>query len=361
MIIVRSPLRVSFFGGGTDHPAWFKEMGAGRGAVISTSINKYVYLTLRRLPPIFDFKYRVAWRKVEQVSEIDDIQHPVVREVLRHYAPDDGHGYEVCFNADLPARSGLGSSSAFTVAALHAISKHTGQEFDKQRLCAEAIRLEQDYLQEPVGCQDQIAVGYGGFNRIDFSKDGNHVVTPIDISPRRLKAFESHIMMFFTGFTRDAGNIEKAKFENISPAKQASLNRLYDLVGKAQALVEDPRADLADFGYLLHESWEAKRSLSSAVSNASIDQIYDAAISAGAYGGKLLGAGGGGFLLFFALPEQHPQIRHALAALTANWPNQPVEVPVCMENEGSRVVLYQPDYESAPTYRFAKKDLIEHV
>jgi D-glycero-alpha-D-manno-heptose-7-phosphate kinase len=361
MIIVRAPLRVSFFGGGTDHPAWFKGIGVGRGAVISTSINKYVYLTLRRLPPIFDFKYRVAWRIVEQVSDIASIQHPVVREVLRHYAPDDGYGYEVSFNADLPARSGLGSSSAFTVAALHAISKHTGQEFDKQTLCTEAIRLEQDYLNEPVGCQDQMAVGHGGFNRIDFSEDGKHLVAPIDISPRRLKAFEGHIMMFFTGFTRDAGNIEKAKFEDITPAKQASLNRLYELVDQAQHLIEDPRADLADFGRLLDETWQAKRSLSACVSNSSIDEIYNTAIAAGAYGGKLLGAGGGGFLLFFAAPEQHARIRYALDKLTANWSSKPVEVPVCMENEGSRVLLYQPDYESATTYGFAKKDLIEYA
>ncbi|MBP2161874.1 MULTISPECIES: kinase [Asticcacaulis] len=360
MIIVRSPLRVSFFGGGTDHPTWFKGPGSGRGAVLSTSINKYVYLTLRQLPPIFDFKYRVAWSIVEQVKEIADIRHPVVREVLRHYA-DEKCGYEVSFNSDLPARSGLGSSSAFTVAALNAISKHCNRTLTKHELCAEAIKIEQDYLQEPVGCQDQVAVGYGGFNRIDFHKDGAFTVNPVDISPKRLRAFEGHIMLFFTGFTRDAGNIEKAKFQNITPEKEKSLNTLYDLVDKAQNIVEDPRASLSDFGYLLDETWQAKRSLSKEVSNPAIDGIYDTAVANGAYGGKLLGAGGGGFLLFFVPPDRQEKVRSAIRTLSADWDHPPVEVPVSFESEGCTTVLYQPDYDSSHIYEFGKKDLIKYA
>jgi D-glycero-alpha-D-manno-heptose-7-phosphate kinase len=348
---------VSFFGGGTDHPAWFKGIGAGRGAVISTSINKYVYLTLRRLPPIFNFKYRVAWRIVEEVNAISEIQHPVVREVLRHYAPDDGHGYEINFHADLPARSGLGSSSAFTVAALHAVSKQYGNEFNKRQLCTEAIKLEQEHLKEPVGCQDQIAVAHGGFNRIDFHASGDFSVSQIDVSPRRLKAFESHLMLYFTGFTRDAGNIEKAKFQNLS-SKSDSLSRLFDLVGEAQAIVEDPRSNLNDFGALLNEAWMAKRNLSKAVSNSNIDAIYDTAIRHGATGGKLLGAGGGGFLLFFVSPEKQEDVRAGIEALGASGGSKPVEVPVAMEQEGSRVVLYQPDYDSANVYAFAKPPVV---
>ncbi|HEY9759759.1 MAG TPA: hypothetical protein V6C97_31660 [Oculatellaceae cyanobacterium] len=361
MIIVRTPLRVSFFGGGTDHPVWFKGAGANRGAVLSTSINKYVYLTLRRLPPIFDFKYRIAWRIVEQVNNVDDIKHPVVREVLRHYTVDDGYGFEVSFNSDLPARSGLGSSSAFTVAALHAISRHSGAEYSKKQLCLEAIKLEQEYLQEPVGCQDQIAVGHGGFNRIDFHQDGSYSVLPVDISPRRLRSFESHLMMFFTGFTRDAGSIEKSKFENITAAKEISLNRLYDLVGRAHAIVEDPRADLQEFGNLLHETWMAKRTLSSAVSNSKIDTVYDSAINAGAFGGKLLGAGGGGFLLFFVHPDRHMAVGRALNILSKREGINLVQVPICMEGEGSSVVLHQPDFESVSRYAPAKVDLLARV
>jgi D-glycero-alpha-D-manno-heptose-7-phosphate kinase len=348
MIIVRAPLRVSFFGGGTDHPLWFRGIGAGRGAVLSTSINKYIYVTLRRLPPIFNFRYRVAWSQVEQVAELEDIKHPVVREALRHYATDAESGYEVSFNSDLPARSGLGSSSACSVATLHAISRHFGQTWDKYKLASEAIRLEQDILAEPVGCQDQVGVCFGGLNRIDFNPNGSFDVEPIDISPRRAELFEKHLMLFFTGFTRDAGNIEKSKFSEVA-SKQASLNKLYDLVLEAQTILEDPRKDLKGFGALLHEAWVAKRSLSSSVSNSSIDLAYETGIANGACGGKLLGAGGGG-LLFFVPPEKQQSVREAMRRNNALIGNDLVEVPIRLENEGSRVILHQPDFDSAPVY-----------
>ena len=357
MIIIRTPLRISFFGGGTDHPAWFSGIGKGMGAVLSSSINKYIYLTLRRMPPIFDYKYRVAWKIVEQTSSISEIQHPVIRAVLQHYAVDDGCGYEVSFNSDLPARSGLGSSSAFTVAALHAIHANAGRSYSKHSLCQEAIHLEQNILREPVGSQDQVAVGYGGFNRIDFLNNGDFSVSPVEIAPRRFELFQKHIMLFFTGFTRDAGNIEKSKFDSITPEKAKSLEEMYHLVERAQSIIEDPRADLSNLGLLLDETWRKKRSLSKDVSNEQIDLIYNCAIKAGAYGGKLLGAGGGGFLLFFAHPELHHNIRNSLSKLGDLGAAVPIEVQIGLENSGSKIILHQDDFESLSSYDVQKFSL----
>lgn len=337
MIIARTPLRVSFFGGGTDHPTWYK--AGNNGAVLSTSINKYVYTILRPLPPIFDFNYRIAWRITEQVQTVDEIQHPVVREVLKHYAPDDGVGYELAYNADLPARSGLGSSSSFSVSALHALFHHLGREVSKDILTQEAIRVEQDYLKEPVGSQDQTAAAYGGLNRIDFKQNGDILVEPVDISPKRKAAFASHLMMFFTGFTRDAGSVEKKKVENFD-AKRAQLERMYTMVEEGNEILENRNTPLAEFGLLLNDAWMAKRSLSDGVSNGPIDTLYAAAIGAGALGGKLLGAGGGGFLLFFVPPEKQDAVRIALAACRGEGGKSPVEVPIAPEEGGSHVIFH---------------------
>lgn len=336
MIIARTPLRISFFGGGTDHPTWYK--AGNNGAVLSTSIDKYVYTILRPLPPIFDFNYRIAWRILEQVKTVDEIQHPVVREVLKNYSPGDGVGYELAYNADLPARSGLGSSSSFSVSALHALFHHLGRETSKAILTREAIRVEQDFLKELVGSQDQTAAAYGGLNRIDFKGNGDIVVDPVDISPKRKAAFASHLMMFFTGFTRDAGAVEKKKVGNFE-ANRKQLERMYQMVGEGTEILEDRNVPLAEFGKLLDDAWLAKRTLSDGVSNGPIDTIYAAAINAGALGGKLLGAGGGGFLLFFVQPEKHGSVRAALKQCKGEGGRSPVEVPIAPEDGGSQIIF----------------------
>jgi D-glycero-alpha-D-manno-heptose-7-phosphate kinase len=335
MIIVRAPLRVSFFGGGTDHPTWFQRPEPG--AVLSTSIDKYIYIQLRRLPAVFDFNYRVVWRMVEQVRNLDDIEHPIVREVLRHYASDDDCGYEVVYNADLPARSGLGSSSSFTVAMLHAFLANHGRLVTKSFLGKEAIRLEQDILKEPVGCQDQLAAAYGGLNRIDFAANGGNTVTPVGVSPARKGLLESHLMLFFTHFVRSASGIEAQKIESFDE-KTAQMRRIYAQVAEGEDILASDARPIAEFGELLHEAWEQKRALSSAVSNPDIDAAYDKARAAGAIGGKLLGAGGGGFLLFFVPPEKQANVRAALDGLTY--------VPISMESAGSSVVLHAPELTS---------------
>ncbi len=335
MIIVRTPLRISFFGGGTDHPSWFKRPAPG--AVLSTSINKYIYVQLRKLPAVFDFNYRVAWGMPEEVKTIEEIQHPVVRAVLSHYGKHEESGYEVIYNADLPSRSGLGSSSAFTVSLLHAFLGDRGVLCSKRMLASEAIRVEQDYLQEPVGSQDQVAAAYGGLNRIDFEPDGDFRVTPVRISAHRRQMLEERLMMFFTGFTRAASGVEALKIKNFDE-RVTEMMRLYHLVDEGQRILEDDSRSLDDFGALLHEGWMQKRALTNAVSNEKIDAAYEAARAAGAIDGKLLGAGGGGFLLLYAPPERHEDVRAALSGLTY--------VPVAMEREGTSVVLYAPELDT---------------
>lgn len=343
MIIVRTPLRVSFFGGGTDHPAWFKVFGPG--AVISTTIDKYVYITLRHLPKIFDYKYRVAWRMLETASSIDEIQHPVIREVLRHYAPADGNGYEISYNADLPARSGLGSSSAFTVSALHALFQHQQLAFTKASLAQEAMRVEQDLLGEPVGCQDQAACAYGGLNRFEFKGDGSFEATPVKTSLYRRQMLQKHLTMYFTGFTRDAGAIEKSKVETFGD-KRTQMARLYELVSLGQGILESETKPLEDFGALLDDAWNQKKALSTNVSNGPIEEIYAAARAEGALGGKLLGAGGGGFILLFTPPERQQAVRARLERMNVANGKAPVCVPIRLEDEGSRTILYSPELTS---------------
>lgn len=335
MIIIRTPLRVSFFGGGTDHPDWFNRPEGG--AVLSTSINKYVYIQLRRLPAVFDFKYRVVWRKVEQVGAISEIEHPVVRAVLEHYGAPDDPGFEIIYNADLPARSGLGSSSAFTVGMLHAFMAERGVYMAPRSLASEAIRVEQELLNEPVGCQDQVAVALGGLNRIDFHGANQFTVSPVTASLARREALESRLMMFFTGFTRSAGAIEAAKKQSFED-KQAQLRRMYEMVAEGESILSNERTELDEFGALLHEGWLHKRGLASAVSNPEIDDYYTAAREAGALGGKLLGAGGGGFLLFYVPDGARQRVLTALDHL--------VHVPFGFGREGTRAVVFDPELSS---------------
>ncbi len=329
MIISRTPFRISFFGGGTDYPTWFREHG---GVVLSTAINKYCYISCRHLPPFFEHKYRIVYSKIENVLNIRDIQHPAVRAVLDWFKCEDG--LEIHHDGDLPARSGLGSSSAFTVGMINALMALRGQYITDEQLAKDAIHIEQDVLQESVGSQDQVATAYGGFNRIQFLTDNTFKVTPVVLPPARVERLERHLMLFFTGISRFATEVAKSKIDNIKD-RQTELRRMEEMVGEALAILGRKDAALDDFGRLLDESWRHKRSLSTKVSNSTIDEIYEEACRAGALGGKLLGAGGGGFMLFFVQPEQREALRERLRKL--------IHVPFRFEPSGSRIVLYQPN------------------
>jgi D-glycero-alpha-D-manno-heptose-7-phosphate kinase len=335
MIIVRSPLRVSFFGGSTDHPSWFERPEPG--AVLSTTIDKYIYVQLRRLPAVFDFNYRVAWGILEEVKTLNEIQHPVVREVLRYYAGAEETGYEVIYNADLPSKTGLGSSSAFTVSFLHAFFGNQERLCSKPLLAREAIFVEQKLLKEAVGCQDQIAAAYGGLNRIDFSATGDHRVTPLHIPAARRIELEDSMMMFFTGFTRSSEEIERRKIAKFLE-RTVELRAIYETVNEGERILVDSARPIAEFGELLHHAWMVKRKLDDSVSNTFIDERYESARKAGALGGKLLGAGGGGFLLMFVPPERRPGVMDAMGGLTY--------VPLRMERDGTSIVLYNPELTS---------------
>ena len=325
MIITKTPYRVSFFGGGTDFPLWFREHG---GRVISTSINKYCYITCRRKPAFFPHKHRFVYSEIEDVNEISATRHPAIKGVLQWMQWTDG--LEIHHDGDLPARSGLGSSSAFTVGLLQAMHRLQNTTLAAEELAKQAIHVEQKVIGEVVGCQDQIAVAYGGFNRIDFNPDETFSVTPITIDANRLADLQNHLLLFFTGFSRFASDIESSKLVNFSQ-KSDSLQRMMDMVVEAEDILKNNNRDLQQFGWMLQEAWEYKKSLSSIVSTSAIDEIYNKAITAGALGGKILGAGGGGFILFFVPPEKQSAVRNSLAEL--------VEVPFSFEQEGCSVVL----------------------
>ncbi len=328
MILTRTPYRISFFGGGTDYPAWYRNEG---GAVISTSIDKYCYINCRHLPPFFDHKYRIVYSAIENVMEPSEIQHPSVREVLRYMCCDQG--LEIHHDGDLPARSGLGSSSSFTVGLLHALKALNGEQVCHDSLAKMAIHVEQNLIKESVGSQDQVAAAYGGFNRIDFHRNGDFSVAPIILPEARLQTLQDHLMLFFTGFSRIASEIAQSQIQNIS-ARHSELTQMMQMADEAMSVLQSS-GSLDDFGALLHEGWCLKKSLSNRVSNPDLDHIYDTAIAAGAMGGKLLGAGGGGFMLFFVKPELQRQVLECMSDL--------VHVPFRFENSGSRVVLYQPN------------------
>lgn len=327
MIITRTPYRVSFFGGGTDYHSWYQEHG---GCVLSTSINHYCYLTVRYLLPFFSEKSRIVWSKIEKVMDNSEIEHPAVNAILKELSIDNG--IEIHHSGDLPARSGLGSSSAFTVGLLNAIFAMQGRMSNKKELACEAVHIERHVLKENVGVQDQIATAYGGFNKISIESNGDFSVHPVILSQPRMEELQSHFMLFFTGVSRTASTIAKDQLAAIKD-KQKQLHEMAGMVDEAIGILNSQQ-DITDFGRLLHETWQLKRSLSSSVSPEFIDDIYERARDAGAIGGKLLGAGGGGFMLFFAKPEHHLQIMNALKDLL--W------VPFEFENEGSRVMLYEP-------------------
>jgi D-glycero-alpha-D-manno-heptose-7-phosphate kinase len=326
MIITRTPFRLSLFGGGTDFPSWYRDNG---GVVLSTTIDKYCYISCRFLPPFFGHKHRIVYSKSEQVNDIDEIQHPAVRETFRFMNVKEG--LELHHDGDLPARSGIGSSSAFTVGLLHALYGLSGKIVSKKRLAMESIHIEQKMIKENVGSQDQVAVAFGGLNKIVFKGDNNIEVIPITISTQRLNNFQSHLMLFFTGLTRYATDIEDDKIKNIS-GKKTQMNRLAKMVDSAIDILNSD-GDFDDFGRMLHESWLIKKSLSAQVSTSNIDTIYDMAIKSGALGGKLLGAGGGGFILFYVKPERRDKVKQKLAHL--------LNVPFRFDSLGSQIIYYR--------------------
>lgn len=329
MIITRTPFRISLFGGGTDYAQWYEEHG---GAVLSTTIDKYCYLSVRRLPPFFEHRYRIVYSRVELVNMINEIQHPVVRAVLGESGLSEG--LEIHHDGDLPARSGLGSSSSFTVGIIHALRALSGQMVNKADLAKEAIHIEQDVLGEHVGCQDQVAAAHGGFNRIDFCEDGFLSVSPVILKADRMAGLQASLMLVFTGLTRHASEIAHETIKNIR-LRTAQLHRIQAMVPEAMTILADSSDPTGDLGELMHESWCLKRELADVVSSSQVDEIYDTARSAGAIGGKLLGAGGGGFLLLVVRPQDRANVEAALSDL--------VHVSFAFDTEGSKVIVYDPD------------------
>lgn len=327
MIISRTPFRVSLFGGGTDYPAWFKD---NRGASLGTTIDKYCYITCRYLPPFFDHKSRIIYSKMEHVKGVDDILHPAVREAIKFL--DISEGLEIHHDGDLPARTGLGSSSSFMVGLLSALYALKGKMVSKQRLSQEAIHIEQDMCKENVGCQDQVLAANGGFNHIEFGGPSHLKTTRITIADSKIRFLQDHLMLFFTGFSRMASEIAKHQIDNI-PSKKKDLIEMCNMTTSALDILNGE--NLLDLGGLLDESWKIKRQLSDKVSTPYIDDIYNKAKDAGSLGGKLLGAGGGGFVLLFVEPDKQKQVRQALNPL--------LEIPFKFETQGTQIIFYQPN------------------
>ena len=328
MIISRTPFRVSLFGGGTDYPSWFREHG---GSVLGMAIDKYCYISVRPLPPFFEHRHRIVYSKIESVATLDEIQHPAVRGVLKHFNVQ--LGLEIHHDGDLPARSGLGSSSSFTVGLVNALYALDGRMRSKRQLAEEAIFIEQELLAESVGCQDQIWAAYGGMNRIDFGKDGSFAVRPFIMSKERVERLVGSMVLYFSGFSRIASEVAAKQIDNMK-AKEKNLHAMQELVAQAESVLIDPKGDLREIGELLDRSWRLKRELAPGVSTGAIDEIYAAALSAGAAGGKLLGAGGGGFLLFFVEPDRQQALRERLKKL--------IEVKFGIDRVGSSIVVYSP-------------------
>lgn len=330
MIIIRTPFRISFFGGGTDYPAWYQEHG---GAVLATTIDKYCYLSCRPLPPFFEHKYRIVYSRIETVKQFDEIEHPAAHAVLKWANLE--YGLEIHHDGDLPARSGLGSSSSFTVGLIHALEALQGKYISKKELANAAIHIEQHIIQENVGSQDQISAAYGGFNRIEFMpNDHGFQVVPVILSKQRLLELQDNLMLCFTGFSRIASEIAESKIANFKQ-RENELKLMKDMVDESIQILHNPAIPIEAFGKLLHQTWLYKRNLSDKVSTPEIDELYEAALQAGATGGKILGAGGGGFLLLFVKPALQAKVRERLKHL--------IHVPFAFENSGSRVVLYQPN------------------
>lgn len=328
MIISRTPYRVSFFGGGTDYPVWYRENG---GAVFSTTIDKYCYLFCRYLPPFFEHKHRVVWSFIENVSSISEIRHPVVRSVLQYLEINEG--VEIHHQGDLPARSGMGSSSSFTVGLLNALFKLKGQNVSREDLAFQAVKVEQNLLKENVGCQDQLATAFGGLNKISFLKSGEIIVQNVSLPEERLREFQNHLLLLFTGLTRFSSVVAGEQIGN-TKNKKTELFAMYQMVDQGIDILKNNK-DIAEFGKLLNESWKLKKSLSNSVSTPEIDMIYEEARKSGAIGGKILGAGGGGFMLLFVRPEDQVAVKEKLKKY--------LFVSFSFEQKGSEIIFNQKE------------------
>ncbi len=327
MIITQTPFRMSFFGGGTDFAGFYNEHG---GAVLSTTFDKYAYVTVRHLPPFFDYRTHITYSKEEKVNSIEEITHPAIRNAMRWL---DMHKIRMTYEADLPARSGLGTSSSFAVGMLEAFYALKGKYADKRKLADDAIYLERTLCAEAGGIQDQIAASFGGFNRIDFSRDG-YTVRPVIMGRERKEDLNSHLMLFFTGFSRFSSDIQKDTEKSMKD-KASRLLEMYRLVDEAEKILTDKNVSLDEFGKLLDYTWKLKRGISGGISTDSIDEQYAKAMDAGALGGKLLGAGGGGFLLFYVPLEKQDDVRNAL--------KDQMYVPFKFENDGTKIIYYSAE------------------
>ena len=329
MIITRTPLRISFFGGGTDMPVWYEKHG---GAVLSTTIDKYQYITCRKLMPYWDYKHQFHYGSAyEMVRELDEIRHPSIRETMRFF--NLPYGLDMHYNTDIPARSGMGSSSAFTVGLVNALYGMEGKMPNKRRMAMDAIHIEQDLIKETVGSQDQIATAFGGLNFIEFKKGGGFFVHPVTIGKERKEELENHLVLVFSGFSRFASEVEKKKLASLKQ-KEAVLREMQDMVQEALEVLTGNK-DLRTFGEMLNHTWKLKRSLSEGVSTSEIDELYERGMKSGAIGGKLLGAGGGGFLLFFCEPKKQGAMLEALKGY--------LHIPFHFEENGSQVIYYREE------------------
>jgi D-glycero-alpha-D-manno-heptose-7-phosphate kinase len=329
MIISRTPFRISFFGGGSDYPAWYRKYG---GKVLGTSIDKYCYISCRYLPAFFDYSHRIVYSTVENVNRVEDIQHPAVRSALEHLKITEG--VEIHHDGDLPAKSGLGSSSSFTVGLIHALRALKGEITSKRELAQQAVHMEREILREHVGSQDQVLTAMGGLNEIEFRQDDSFDVTPLMLPKERIMELQSHLMLYFTGFTRVASKIAKQQIENMESRKR-EIQTLRQMVDEAISILQSANGSIGDFGTLMNESWQYKKKMSDKVSTPEINEIYQAGLEAGALGGKLLGAGGGGFMLLFVKPENQTKVRERL--------NKLMQVNFRFDFSGSKIVVYEPN------------------
>lgn len=327
MVITKTPFRMSFFGGGTDMEEYFTTYG---GSVLSTTFDKYCYVNVRHLPPFFEYKTELVYSKVERVRCIEDIKHPAIRYAMKEM---NMHDLRLTYEGDLPARSGLGTSSSFAVGMLNAFYALKGKYADKKKLADEAIYLERVLCAEAGGWQDQIAAAYGGFNKIIFGAEG-YEVNPVIISPIKKKELNNNLLLFFTGFTRFSADIQ-SKNQQSSKEKISRLKEMNSLVEEAERVLVSREGSLNEFGRLLDYSWKLKKQTGKGISTSGIDELYRAGIAAGALGGKLLGAGGGGFLLFYAEPEVQEEVKEAMKEL--------LHIPFQFENSGTRVIYYTPE------------------
>lgn len=337
MIISRTPHRISFFGGGTDYPSYYVEHG---GKVLGSAIDKYCYINARKFPPFFEHKHRIVYSKFENVNELHEIQHPSVRETLKYLEID--YGISIHHDGDIPARSGMGSSSAFTVGLLNSMMALDGRMISKKELANKAIHIEQKLIKENVGSQDQTFGAYGGLNLIEFTTSGEITVNPVIMKPERLQNFESKLLLVFTGLSRFSSEIAGEQIKN-TKKNLVDLHKMKQLVDDAYAILTNPQKDLDKFGEMLNETWQLKRGLSSQIATDEIDEMYDLALKNGAVGGKLLGAGGGGFMLFYVTEKKRPKV---IAAL-----HNYLHIPFRFDFDGSKIIVYNPTHSRKETLR----------